>query len=61
MYYKQVPLSLGEAVKLEADRGFDSRDEFYEVMREVALTYDVTVADVLKIFYNQDTKEEVEI
>ena len=59
MYYKRVPLTLKEAVKLEADKGFDSRDEFYEVMRDVAFSYDVTLADVLEIFYNQDTKEEV--
>ena len=59
MYYKRVPLTLEEAVKLEANKGFDSRDEFYEVMRDVAFSYDVTLADVLEIFYNQDTKEEV--
>lgn len=43
----------------EADKGFDSRDEFYEVMQDVAFSYDVPLANVLDIFYNQDTKEKV--
>lgn len=59
MYYKKVPLTIEEMVKLETDKGFDSRDEFYEVMREIAHFCNVTLADVLKVFYNQDTKEEV--
>lgn len=59
MYYKKVPLTLEEMVKLETDKGFDSRDEFYEVMREIALYSNVTLAQVLKVYYNQDTKEEV--
>lgn len=59
MYYKRVPLSLKEAIMQEADKGFDSRDEFYEVMQDVAFSYDVPLANVLDIFYNQDTKEKV--
>lgn len=58
MYYKRVAMSIEEAVALEANKGFDTRDEFYEVMREIAYEYDVTLAEVLHIFYNQDMKVE---
>lgn len=52
MYFKRVPMSMEEAVIVESNKGFDTRDEFYEVMREIADLYDVTLAKVLEIFYN---------
>lgn len=57
MYYKRVPMTLTEAVMSESLKGFDSKDEFYEVMREIADLYDVTLAEVLGIFYNQNELE----
>lgn len=57
MYYKRVPMNVKEAVQFETEKGFDSRDEFYEVMNEIADLYDVTLEDVLNIFYNSE--EEV--
>lgn len=54
MYYKRVPMNVTEAVLFEAEKGFDTRDEFYEVMNEIADLYDVTLEDVLNIFYNSE-------
>lgn len=59
MYYKRVPMSIEEAVALESYKGFESKDEFYEVMREIADVYDVTLSDVLVLFYNQGSTAEV--
>lgn len=58
MYYKRVPMTLTEAIASEACKGFETKDEFYEVMREIADLYNVTLASVLEIFYNQDMKVE---
>ncbi len=58
MYYKRVPMSVEEAVMFETAKGFESRDEFKEVMSEIAELYDTPLADVLVIFYNQDMKCE---
>lgn len=54
MYYKRVPMNVKEAVQFETEKGFDNRDEFYEVMNEIADLYDVTLEDVLNIFYNSE-------
>jgi hypothetical protein len=59
MYYKRVPMSVEEAVAFESAKGFDTKDEFYEVMREIAELYDVELSIVLSIFYNQDSTAEV--
>lgn len=59
MYYKRVPMTLTEAIASESYKGFDTKDEFYEVMRDIAELYSVTLASVLEIFYNQDMKIEV--
>jgi len=53
MYYKNVTLSIEEAVGQETSKGFECKDEFCEVMREIADEYDVTMDKVLNIFYNQ--------
>lgn len=58
MYYKRVPMTLTEAIASESYKGFDTKDEFYEVMREISEVYDVTLVEVLGIFYNQDMKVE---
>lgn len=59
MYYKRVPMTVHEAVAFETAKGFDTKDEFYEVMREIAELYETSLADVLGIFYNQDSTAEV--
>lgn len=53
MYYKSVPMSLEEAVEFETQKGFETRDEFQEVMMEIAFSYKVTLAKVYGVFYNQ--------
>lgn len=58
MYFRKVPMTLEEAIRYETDKGFDSRDEFREVMLEIADLYDVTVDSVYQIFYNQDIDQE---
>jgi hypothetical protein len=57
MYTKRVPMTLTEAVAYETDKGFDSRDEFREVMGEIADLYDVSVDVVYEVFYNQELME----
>lgn len=50
MYYKTVPMTLEEAVIQEASKGFDSWDEFQEVIRDIAREYNSTFSAVLTIF-----------
>ena len=59
MYYKRIPMTLEEAVAFETAKGFDTRDEFREVMMEIADLYDVTVGEVYSVFYNQECTESV--
>ena len=59
MYYKRVPMSLREAVLTESIKGFDTRDEFNEVMLEISEVYDVTLSKVLMTFYNLEKGEVV--
>ena len=61
MYYKRVkvPMSLEEAVAYEAAKGFDSGDEFREVMMEIADLYEVNVDEVFSLFYNLNIHSEV--
>lgn len=59
MYFKRVPMNLQEAVSYEVSKGFESRDEFREVMNEIADEYNVTVDLVYNIYYNQDIECEV--
>jgi hypothetical protein len=59
MYYKRIPMTLEEAVEFESAKGFDTKDEFYEVMRDIAYEYEVKLVDVLNIFYNADLEMEV--
>lgn len=50
MYYKTVPMTLEEAVIQEASKGFDSWDEFQEVIRDIAREYNSTFSFVLTVF-----------
>jgi len=59
MYHKSISLSLEQAISEETNKGFESADEFREVMREIAYEYNVTIDKVLNIFYNQDIEMEV--
>lgn len=52
MYYRRVRMTLEEVVARELEQGFDSRDEFVEVVKEIAETYKVTFAEVRSLFYN---------
>ncbi len=57
-YFKRVAIDIEEAIALESSKGFETRDEFYEVMQEIAFEYNVTLAEVLTVFYNQYIKVE---
>lgn len=54
MYYKTTPITLKEAVAQEAAKGFECKDEFYEVMRDIAYEYEVSTSEVLSIFYDME-------
>jgi hypothetical protein len=54
MYYKRVPMNVKEAVLYETEKGFDTRDEFFEVMEEIAELYDTSLEDVLNIYYHPE-------
>lgn len=43
-------MTLEETVIFEMSKGFDSRDEFLEVAREIALEYNVSVGKVILMF-----------
>lgn len=51
-------LTLKQAIDKEMREGFESADEFREVMNEIADIYDVTLDAVYKIIYNVDTYED---
>lgn len=51
MYYRRIAMNVKEAVLFETEKGFDTRDEFFEVMGEIAELYDMTLEDVLNVYY----------
>ena len=48
-YMKTVMMDVEEAVESEIIQGFDSRDEYNEVMRDIAREYNVSLVEVIKI------------
>lgn len=51
-------ITLEQAIDKELQAGFESADEFREVMLEIADIYDVTLDTVYRIIYNVDTFED---
>lgn len=51
-------LTMEQAIDQEMKAGFESADEFREVMNEIADIYDVTLDAVYQIVYNVDTFED---
>lgn len=51
MYYKTVKMTIEEALEKEMNRGFESADEFVEVMRELALEYNLFSHQILSKYY----------
>ncbi len=49
-YMKQIAMSIREALEMELSKGFDTHDEFKEVMLEIAYEYGVTVNDVYSVY-----------
>lgn len=49
-YMKQLVMSIREAIELELSKGFDTHDEFKEVMQEIAYEYGVTTDDVYSVY-----------
>ena len=48
-YMKAVKMSIEEAVQSELDKGFDTYDEMFEVVQDVAREYNVTTGDVFNL------------
>ena len=48
-YMKAVKMSIEEAIQSEFNQGFESNDEYFEVIRDIAREYNVTFGDVLNI------------
>lgn len=50
MYTKTVRMTLTEAIDFEVSKGFESKDEFKEVMMDIAAEYGVTYYDCIRIY-----------
>lgn len=53
-YYKKVKLTLTEAIEQELSKGFDTKDEFNEVMKEISYEYGVPLSEVYGIAYSSE-------
>jgi predicted DNA-binding protein YlxM (UPF0122 family) len=53
-YYKRIKMSIEEAIEFETKAGFESHDEFKEVMQEIADEYNVDVGVVYDILGSTD-------
>ena len=48
-YMKAVKMSIEEAVQSELDKGFDTYDEMFEVVQDVAREYNVSSSAVMSL------------
>ena len=51
-YMKAVKMSIEEAVQSELDKGFDTYDEMFEVVQDVAREYNVSSSAVMSLIWN---------
>jgi len=53
-YYKSIAISIQEAIEKEVKAGFESNDEFKEVMKEIASEYNTDLGQVYGIYFDLD-------
>lgn len=53
-YFKTIAIDIQEAVAVEVEKGFESRDEMREVFHEIAMEYNVAPSEVWSIYYEAD-------
>ena len=58
-YMKAVKMSIEEAVQSELDKGFDSYDEMFEVVQDVAREYNVSSSAVMSLIWNLGVDKNV--
>ena len=58
-YMKAVKMSIEEAVQFELDKGFDSYDEMFEVVQDVAREYNVSSSAVMSLIWNLGVDKNV--
>lgn len=56
-----VRISLEDTLKTEMLRGFDTKDEFREVMRDIAMEYNTSTFDVLTKYYKVRQEANYEV
>ena len=50
-YMKTVKMTIEEAILSEFNQGFESSDEYFEVIRDIAREYNVTTGDVFNLIF----------
>ena len=58
-YMKAIKMSLEEAVQSELDKGFDTYDEMFEVVQDVAREYNVSSSAVMSLIWNLGVDKNV--
>lgn len=58
-YMKAVKMSIEEAVQSELDKGFDTYDEMFEVVQDVAREYNVSSSAVMSLIWNLGVNKNV--
>ena len=58
-YMKAVKMSIEEAVQSELDKGFDTYDEMFEVVQDVAREYNVSSSVVMSLIWNLGVNKNV--
>ncbi len=58
-YMKAVKMSIEEAVQSELDKGFDTYDEMFEVVQDVAREYNVSSSAVMSLIWNLGVDKNV--
>ena len=58
-YMKAVKMSIEEAVQSELNKGFDTYDEMFEVVQDVAREYNVSSSAVMSLIWNLGVDKNV--
>ena len=58
-YMKTAKMSIEEAVQSELDKGFDTYDEMFEVVQDVAREYNVSSSAVMSLIWNLGVDKNV--
>lgn len=49
-YFKRVMMDIQEAIASEIEKGFETSDEFWSVLRDLADEYNVSLSTVYEIY-----------